>query len=179
MSDYPHRVLDAVLASAVVPVSLRARLMRRVGYDVGARLQMYAGAHLGSRRVRFGDDVFVNRGLFCDARAPVTIGNQVAFGPHVRLVTVTHDIGPAHERCVSTPIALPIVIEDGCWLAAGVIVLPGVRVRRGCVIGAGAVVTTSTEPDGLYVGVPARRVRDLPGPEDALPPVAALSQLDR
>ena len=40
-------------------------------------------------------------------------------------------------------------------------ILGGVTIAPGCVIGAGAVVTRSTERDGVYVGVPARRVRDL------------------
>ena len=41
------------------------------------------------------------------------------------------------------------------------IILPGVTIAEGCVIAAGAVVNKSTEPDGLYAGVPARRVKDL------------------
>jgi acetyltransferase-like isoleucine patch superfamily enzyme len=41
-------------------------------------------------------------------------------------------------------------------------VMPGIVIREGCVIGANALVTRSTEPNGLYLGVPARRVRDLP-----------------
>ena len=38
---------------------------------------------------------------------------------------------------------------------------PRCKNRSGGVIGAGAVVTKSTEPNGLYLGVPAKRVRDL------------------
>ena len=55
-------------------------------------------------------------------------------------------------------------IGDGCWLgaAAGVIVLPGVTIGPGCLISAGPVVTKDTEPNGIYVGIPARRVRTLP-----------------
>jgi maltose O-acetyltransferase len=56
----------------------------------------------------------------------------------------------------------PIAVEEGAWIGGGVIVLGGVRIGRGCVIGAGAVVTRDCEPNGLYVGVPARRQRDLP-----------------
>jgi acetyltransferase-like isoleucine patch superfamily enzyme len=40
-------------------------------------------------------------------------------------------------------------------------VLPGVTVAAGCVTAAGAVVAADTEPDGLYAGVPATRIRDL------------------
>lgn len=169
MSDFVHRVVDSMIAGAAVPVSLRACLLRRTGYRVGERLEMYSGAQMRSKRIAFGDSCFVNAGLFYDGCGDVTVGNRVAFGPHVRLITATHDIGPSEKRCSSHAVVRPIIIEDGCWLAAGVTVLPGVTVQRGCVVGAGAVVTASTEPDGLYLGVPARRVRDLASARDLGP----------
>jgi acetyltransferase-like isoleucine patch superfamily enzyme len=53
---------------------------------------------------------------------------------------------------------LGVVIEDDCWLGAGVVVVDGVRVGRGSVVGAGAVVTHDVEPFSVVTGVPARRV---------------------
>lgn len=50
---------------------------------------------------------------------------------------------------------------DGVWMGSGVTVLPGATTGSGCVIGAGTVVTADYDPDGLCVGVPARRRRDL------------------
>nr|WP_246078761.1 DapH/DapD/GlmU-related protein [Modestobacter excelsi] len=54
-----------------------------------------------------------------------------------------------------------VIIGRGSWIGAAATVLPGVTVAPGCVIAAGAVVTRDTQPDGLYVGVPARRIRSL------------------
>jgi acetyltransferase-like isoleucine patch superfamily enzyme len=51
-----------------------------------------------------------------------------------------------------------IVIDDDVWIGAHASVLDGVRIARGCVIGAGAVVTKSTEPYGVYAGVPAKPI---------------------
>jgi acetyltransferase-like isoleucine patch superfamily enzyme len=53
-----------------------------------------------------------------------------------------------------------IRIADDVWLAAGVIVLDGVTIERGCVIGAGAVVTDSLPEYTVAVGSPARKIRD-------------------
>jgi maltose O-acetyltransferase len=39
--------------------------------------------------------------------------------------------------------------------------MPGVTIAEGCIIGANTLVSDSTEPDGLYAGTPAKRVRDL------------------
>jgi acetyltransferase-like isoleucine patch superfamily enzyme len=43
---------------------------------------------------------------------------------------------------------------------AGAIVMPGVTIKEGCSIGAMALVTKSTDPWGIYVGVPAERVKE-------------------
>ena len=55
-----------------------------------------------------------------------------------------------------------IVVEDGAWIGASCTILPNVTIANGCVIAAGSVVTKSTEPNGLYAGVPAKRIKDLP-----------------
>jgi maltose O-acetyltransferase len=57
--------------------------------------------------------------------------------------------------------ALPVVIEDGCWIGGGVIILPGVTIGRGSVIGAGSVVTKSIPANSLAVGNPCRVIRKI------------------
>lgn len=55
------------------------------------------------------------------------------------------------------------VIEDACLIGIGAIILSGCHVATGCVIGAGALLKegTVTEPNTLWVGVPARSVKVL------------------
>lgn len=52
--------------------------------------------------------------------------------------------------------ALPVTIEDGCWIGGGVIILPGITIGKGSVIGAGSVVTKNIPPDAWRRGTPAR-----------------------
>jgi acetyltransferase-like isoleucine patch superfamily enzyme len=78
----------------------------------------------------------------------------------VMLVTSSHAVGPCERRAGPLKPA-PITVGDGCWIGAGAVLLPGVTVHDGCVIASGAVVTGDCAADGLYAGVPARRVRDL------------------
>lgn len=56
-----------------------------------------------------------------------------------------------------------ILIKDDCWLGASVVVLDGVTLERGCVIGAGAVITKSFPAYSVAAGVPARMVRSRKG----------------
>lgn len=90
----------------------------------------------------------------------ITIGENCYIGMSVLLCTHTHEVGD--QKCRATIDKFyPIIINDGCWLGANVTVLPGVTIGEGCIIGAGAVVTEDCEPNGLYVGVPAKRKKDL------------------
>jgi putative colanic acid biosynthesis acetyltransferase WcaF len=59
-----------------------------------------------------------------------------------------------------------VVIEDGAWAAVRSLLLPGARLASHAVLGAGSVLSGDTEPYGIYVGVPATRVRErVIGPE--------------
>lgn len=52
------------------------------------------------------------------------------------------------------------VSENGIHFGANITILDGVTIKSGCIIGAGAVVTKSTEPNGVYAGVPARKIKE-------------------
>ena len=55
-----------------------------------------------------------------------------------------------------------VVLEDDVWIGFNAILLKGIRLGRGCVVGAGAVVTRSFPPLSLVAGNPARIIRTLP-----------------
>lgn len=118
--------------------------------------------------VFMGEGTYANIGLICvnDVGTPVYIGDHVSIAPNCVIVacsganngTTINDIPYVRDTLTKKA---PVVVEDEVWLGAGVTILPGVTVRHHCVIGAGSVVTRSTEPYGVYAGVPARRVREL------------------
>lgn len=152
-----HLVNNLAMSRLVSP-RLRSRILRAVGYGIGdARLE--SGSTIRCATLTMGDGSFVNHDCFF-ASGDVELGRNVFLAKGVTLSTGDHQLGP-HEKRAGEDVQAPIVIEDGCWLGVNVVVLRGVRIASGCVVGAGAVVTKDTEPDGVYVGVPARRVRDL------------------
>ncbi|PRY64660.1 succinyltransferase-like protein [Glaciihabitans tibetensis] len=112
--------------------------------------------------IRIGENVFVNSFCYFDAAESISVGDGTRIGDHVRLVTSTHSLGGPDQRA-GAGISSPISIGRGVWLGSSVVVLPGVTIGDGCVIAAGAVVTRSTAQNGLYAGVPAKRIKDLPG----------------
>lgn len=54
-----------------------------------------------------------------------------------------------------------MVLEDDVWVGAKVSIMPGVRIGRGSIVGAGSVVTRDIAPFTVVGGVPARVLRTL------------------
>ncbi len=161
MGDYLHRVTDALLASELMPAFVRMKLMRGLGYDVSPQSCIWAGASLRSKKLTIGPGVFINVGFFFDGYDRLEIGDNVRIGQNVRIITATHDIGPSTQRGLIEVIGKPVAIRRGSWIGSGATIMPGVTIGEGCVIGTNSLVDRSTEADGLYVGTPAKRVRDL------------------
>lgn len=116
--------------------------------------------HMGG--IRLGRDVFINSNTYIYGRGGVVIGDRVLIAPQCVIVSGEH-VHDARLRTLEQPTQLkPVVIGDDVWMGAGAIILGGVTVGAGCIIGAGAVVTRDTEANGIYAGIPARKLRQRP-----------------
>jgi maltose O-acetyltransferase len=154
-------IVNSVLASVLVPVELRVWALRRCGMTLGVHAQVRAQCYVMTpSNVTLGDGAFVNNRCFLESHAPIVIGARTSLAMEVLLCTSSHHIGDAQARGGPSFIA-PIEIGEGCWLGARCTVLPGVTIGDSCVIASGALVTSDCEPNGVYAGVPAKRLRDL------------------
>lgn len=154
-------ILNQLLASPSLPGTVRVRGLRAIGITLGERVSIDPMCWFSGRDISIADDTFINYQCVFDERgAPITIGSGCGIAMQTMLFTTTHHVtGPA--RRAGPPVTKPVTVGSGCWLGARVMVLPGVTVGDGCVIAAGSVVTADCDRDGLYAGVPARRIRDL------------------
>lgn len=144
---------------------LRTRLYRLAGLKIGAGTLLAGPIQFGMSgdprcNLKIGERCFLNSPLFVDTAGPVTLGDRVSIGHHVVIVTASHAVGSALFRAGDIQ-ALPVRVEDGAWIAAGVTLLPGITVGAGAVVAAGAVVTKDVLPNTLVGGVPARLIRVL------------------
>lgn len=121
--------------------------------------------------IYIGDNVSVNMNCTLVDCNKITIGNNVLIASNVQIYTAAHPIElnerltpdwtPESEEYFCRTFALPVTIEDGCWIGGGVIIVPGVTIGKGSVIGAGSVVTKDIPPNSLAVGNPCRVIREI------------------
>lgn len=110
--------------------------------------------------LQIGPDTHIQpRCQFSAYKAPIQIGRGVQIAPNCAFYPYDHGIAPG-QLIKSQPLQTKggIIIDDDAWLGFGVIVLDGVRVGKGAVVGAGAVVTRDVPDGAIAAGVPARVV---------------------
>lgn len=131
----------------------RRFLLRLFGAKIGHHVLIRPGVRITYPwKLTIGDYAWIGDGTELYTLAPITIGSHVSISQDVAVITGTHDFRkPSFDIS-----ALPIVIEDECWVCAGAFVHQGVTLGRGSVIGARAVVHRSTAPYSINVGSPAR-----------------------
>jgi acetyltransferase-like isoleucine patch superfamily enzyme len=110
-----------------------------------------------------GSRTYVNRYTIFDAHQQLHVGRHVMIGPHCYITDADHGTAPGASVQSQPMRAAPVVIEDEAWLGAHVTVLPGVRIGRGAVVGAGSVVTRSIPAMAVAAGVPAKVIRHRDG----------------
>lgn len=139
---------------------LKAQLLRLCGARVGENVRISSSCQIyGTGDLEVGDDVWIGAGCFLMATAPakITIGSQCDFGPQVAIVTGTHAVdrnGGGH--IAGEGMSLSVSVDDGCWLGARSLVLPGVSLKKRTLVAAGSVVVRSNESTNeLLAGTPA------------------------
>ncbi|WNS41301.1 DapH/DapD/GlmU-related protein [Paenibacillus sp. MMS20-IR301] len=106
--------------------------------------------------IEIGDGSYVNFNCNFVDDTKIIIGKGVMFGPAVTIATVGHPLHPDYRGYMY---ALPVNIQDHCWIGANVTICPGVTIGENSVIGAGSVVTKDIPANSLAVGNPCKVMR--------------------
>lgn len=116
--------------------------------------------------ISIGNDVGIGHNAnFMASLSSIHIGNHVAIAPNVSIIGGNHRFDIVGKWITNYNVTdkrksddedIYIYIEDDCWIGTNVTILKGVKIGRGCVIGAGSVVNKSIPPYSIVGGVPAK-----------------------
>ena len=130
--------------------------MRLAGFNIGYATLFWGWPTVtGSGDVRsllsIGDFAGFNVRCYFELEDEIRIGNHVSVGHEVMFLTRGFDTGSSARRA-GAPKPAPITIEDGAWLGARSVIMPGVRIGAGAVVGASVVVTEDVPEHTLVMG---------------------------
>lgn len=144
---------EAMFLLALGSSSLREKLAGQM------KVRWYTAIHPAAQ---IGADVVIGEGTTVMANAVLNPGARI--GRHCIVNTaavVEHDnqIGDYVHISVGARLGGTVQIGKGSWVGIGAVIKNNVSVCGGCMVGAGAVVVKDLAAPGVYVGIPARKVK--------------------
>ncbi|HYM65170.1 MAG TPA: DapH/DapD/GlmU-related protein [Candidatus Sulfotelmatobacter sp.] len=133
---------------------------RRFFYRLyGVKIGKGSTIHMGAvfyypPNISIGEDTIIGEGAVLDGRDKLIFGNHVDIATQVMFYNGEHDVNDENFK----PSYAPVVVEDYVFIGPRAIILPGVTVKKGAVVGAGAVVTKDVPEYTVVGGVPARPI---------------------
>lgn len=137
-------------------------LVRKFFYLLsGIKMPLDSTIHIGAcffnpSNITIGHDTIVGDHCFLDGRAPLTIGNHVGIASQVLIYNDEHDINsPEYGNSFG-----PVEIGDYVFIGPRAIILPNIKIGKGAVVAAGAIVTKDIPDFEIWGGVPAKKISD-------------------
>lgn len=136
---------------------LRSNIAKHCFKNAGQRINIERLADFGmGGGISIGDRS--NIGIKCRVRGPLEIGKDVMMGPEVVIIGPSHKYDRTDIPMIFQGSETPKLtkIEDDVWIGTRVIILNGVKIGKGSIIGAGALVTKDVPAYTVVGGVPAK-----------------------
>lgn len=140
--------------AGLVPSHLfRLFFFRLAGMKIGKGSRIHIGARFFyPANIKIGEGSIIGDNIFLDGRDKLIIGNHVDIASGVMIYNSEHEINSEDFHAISASVE----IEDYVFIGPRAIILPGVKIGRGAVVAAGAVVTKDVPEYMVVGGVPAQ-----------------------
>lgn len=133
--------------------SIRKFFYRISGMKIGENSFIHMWSRFyNPKGIEIGEGTIIGDHAFLDGRARLKIGDSVDIASHVLIYNSEHDV---HSEDFD-PIEEPVEIDDYVFIGPRATILPGVKIGKGAVVAAGAVVTSNVKPFEIVGGVPAK-----------------------
>jgi len=142
--------------AGIIPSHFIRRFFYRLG---GIKIGEGSALHMGTRfynpsNIAIGKDSIIGESAVLDGRDKLIIGNHVDIASEVMIYNAEHDIKDPSFSAIHAP----VIVEDYVFIGPRAIILPGVTIKKGAIVGAGAVVTKDVGEGLIVGGVPAKQI---------------------
>lgn len=139
----------------------RNNLIKKILGKTGENIDIQAPFHCDyGYNIEVGENFFANYNLVILDVGKVKIGNNAQLAPNVSIYTAGHPIHP-DSRNSGYEYGIDITIGDNVWIGGNTCIMPGVKIGKNVVIGAGSVVTKDIPDDVIAFGNPCKVVRNI------------------
>jgi acetyltransferase-like isoleucine patch superfamily enzyme len=141
-----------------VPIHhIRRFFYRLSGIKIGKGSTLHMGTRFyDPRNISIGKDTVIGEFAVLDGRASLQIGDHVDIASEVMIYNAEHNIHSADFESKEAP----VVIDDYVFIGPRAIILPGVHLKKGVVVAAGAVVTKNVDEFVVVGGIPAVKIAE-------------------
>lgn len=143
--------------------------MKKINYII---TKIFSKLFRGGKRKEFINNFFRRNGVVIGSNCSIfanilssepyliNIGNNVTISNDVQLITHDNSIIKPSKNALTDLFGM-IIIEDNCFIGAHTVILPGITIKKNCIVAAGSVVTKSVFKENLIIGGnPARIIGD-------------------
>ena len=135
--------------------SVRKFFYRISGMKIGRGSTIHMWARFfNPAGITIGNDTIIGDHAFLDGRASLKIGNHVDIAAHVLIYNSEHNINSEGFD----PREEPVEIADYVFIGPRATILPGVKIGKGAIVAAGAVVTKDVASFEIVGGIPAQKI---------------------
>lgn len=148
-----------LLLAAWTPTPLhrwRVLLLNVAGSKIHPTAHVYSSARIWyPPYLRMDAHACMGPRVICYNMAPIHLGEKSIVSQGAHLCAGSHDIGDPNHQLITSP----IMIREGAWVAAEAFIGPGLTIGENAVIGARTVLFKNADPNGVYIGNPAKFIK--------------------
>ncbi len=175
MTNYGKQFLDDDEVAGIpfasigkhVLIHSRANLLNVENMHLGSYIRIDADVTIvANASVKIGSYVHIGAQCYLAGAAGIVMGDFSGLSQGVKIYSVSDDYSGKHLTNPTVPREYLGINEGQVTLGrhviigSGSVILPGIEISEGCSVGALSLVSTTTEPWGIYAGVPATRRRE-------------------
>lgn len=156
-----HHIVGALYYFQIFISYLPSHLIRKFllkniyGLTIEKSSALYHGFEIrGAKNIFIGKNSIIGNKVILDGRYGLKIGNNVNIGTRVTIWTAQHD----YNSTDFLGIGASVEIQDYAWIASEATIMPGVKIGKGAVVAAKALVTKDVEDYTVVGGIPAKKI---------------------